>query len=359
MLQDIPDGVFCVDTDWRLLYLNRKAEEIAGRKKEELLGKKLWEEYPELIGTYIHSQYQAAMNTKETVRFEGYLPHFDAWFETSLYPKTRGLFIYFRDITEIRAQRKAATEQALRAETAHRDLEQMIYLVSHDLKEPLRMISSFLGLMKEKIQLSEDSDSQDFLGYVETAIGKLKQKAQELLIYSQFLNSKESFVELDLRKLLEDLIHSKRDLHFNRELKVDIQDSPKVFGSLEQMKLLFDILLSNSIKFSKESQPIDVRVFSKTQGDCLTICWQDKGVGIDRRYQDRIFQIFQRLSSPNTMVGSGLGLALARKIAQVHGGRIRLSESSGSSGEGAAFEIILPIHADQIKQRENIFRLVS
>ena len=87
MIHDLPDGVFCVDPHWKLLFLNQKAEEIAGRQKHELLGKILWDEYPELIGTFIHAQYMAAMTKRKMIRFEGYLPQFDSWFETSLYPK--------------------------------------------------------------------------------------------------------------------------------------------------------------------------------------------------------------------------------------------------------------------------------
>lgn len=356
MIYDLPDGVFCVDPEWRLLYLNQKAEEIAGRQKHELLGKILWDEYPELIGTYIHAQYMAAMTKRKMIRFEGYLPQFDSWFETSLYPKQGGLFIYFRDVSEARKQRRAVNDFAQRAESAYRDLEEMIYLVSHDLKEPMRMISSFLELLKEKSSLHQDAEADEFVAYLEKSTKDLKNRIDHLLAYSQSSDPMEPSTNIDLKKTLDQVLSEAKNQISNKSLKVEAFDLPEVFGAEKKIRHLIEILLDNSIKFSHPDQDVSIKLSSRIVQDSVVIRWEDRGIGIDERYKNRIFQIFQQLAPKKEVSGVGMGLALARKIVQSHGGQIKLMPSRE---RGAAFEISLPIQGELIKERENIFRLVS
>lgn len=356
MIHDLPDGVFCVDPEWRLLYLNQKAEEIAGRQKHELLGKILWDEYPELIGTYIHAQYMAAMTKRKMIRFEGYLPQFDSWFETSLYPKQEGLFIYFRDVSETRKQRRAVNDFAQRAESAYRDLEEMIYLVSHDLQEPMRMISSFLELLKEKSSLHQDAEADEFVAYLEKSAKDLKNRIDHLLAYSQSSDPMEPSTNIDLKKTLDQVLSEAKNQISNKSLKVEAFDLPEVFGAEKKIRHLIEILLDNSIKFSHPDQDVSIKLSSRIEQDSVVIRWEDRGIGIDERYKNRIFQIFQQLAPKKEASGVGMGLALARKIVQSHGGQIKLMPSLEL---GAAFEISLPIQGELIKERENIFRLVS
>lgn len=356
MIHDLPDGVFCVDPNWKLLYLNQKAEEIAGRKKHELLGKNLWDEYPELIGTYIHAQYMAAMTKQKMIRFEGYLPQFDAWFETSLYPKQGGLFIYFRDVSEVRKQRRAVNDFAQRAESAYRDLEEMIYLVSHDLKEPMRMISSFLELLKEKSKLQQDKESKEFFTYLEKASSDLKNRINHLVDYSQASDLSERTTNIDVKKMINDLIADAKNHNRNQSIKAEVANLPEVYGVKTKIKQLLEILLKNSIKFSNPDEDVLIKISSRIERESIIISWEDRGIGIDERYKNRVFQIFQQLAPKKEISGVGMGLAFARKIVQAHGGYIKLVPGFQ---RGARFEISLPIQGELVKKRENIFRLVS
>lgn len=225
------------------------------------------------------------------------------------------------------------------------DLEQFAYVASHDLQEPLRKIQAFGDRLKTKYDAALGSEGLDYLTRMQNAAARMQALIQDLLSLSRVASNTKPFTAVDLGDVVR-VVVSDLEVHAQeRNGRVEAADLPVVFGDRGQLAQLFQNLIGNGLKFQKPGESPVVKVSSEavTPSDGSGASWritvEDNGIGFDEKYSERIFQIFQRLHGRSEYEGTGIGLAICRKIVERHGGAIAAHSSPGA---GAKFVITLP-----------------
>jgi len=235
-------------------------------------------------------------------------------------------------------------EIAVRSETqaalqrSNTEFEQLAYVASHDMQEPLRKIASYLQLLSQRYQGQLDADADEFIGYAVDGAKRMQALINDLLAFSRVGTKAKPFAPTDCMRIVKTAL---ADLQFAIEecgARVDIGDLPMVMGDATQLSQLFRNLISNAIKFHRDEPP-RVRVSAEPAGAFWRFTVSDNGIGIAAEYFERIFVIFQRLHGRGQYAGTGIGLAICKKIVERHGGHI---EVRSVVDEGSAFDFTLP-----------------
>ncbi|WP_137291710.1 sensor histidine kinase [Natronorubrum halophilum] len=237
-----------------------------------------------------------------------------------------------RELDRTRAQLEASNER----------LEQFAYAASHDLEEPLRMITSYLTLIERRYADELDDDGEEFIEFAVDGAERMRQMIDGLLEYSRVDTQGKPFEPVDLNAVIADV---RKDLELqltDSGADVDIEELPRVEGDHAQLRQLFQNLLSNALEYNDDESP-RVRVSAERTGPRWTVSVSDDGIGIDPEDSDRIFDVFQRLHTAEEHSGSGIGLALCRRIVERHGGEIWVESEPG---EGSTFSFTLPATGD-------------
>jgi PAS domain S-box-containing protein len=235
------------------------------------------------------------------------------------------------DITERRGYQR-------KLEESNERLEQFAYAASHDLQEPLRMVSSYLSLIENRYEDALDEDGEEFIEYAVDGADRMQEMIDALLQYSRVETEGADFEPVDLDAVFDDVV---RDY----ELKIEETDAdvsagslPTVPGDEDQLRQVLGNLLSNAIEYSGDEPP-DVEVSAHRDGNVWVVAFEDEGIGIDPEHADRVFDVFQRLHSHDEHSGTGIGLALCERIIERHGGDIWVESAPG---EGATFYFSVP-----------------
>ncbi|SDK38952.1 sensor histidine kinase [Natronorubrum texcoconense] len=236
---------------------------------------------------------------------------------------------------ELRAVRDELEEKVDEVERSNERLDHFASIASHDLREPLRMISSYLDLLEDRHADDLDSDGEEFLEYAIDGAERMTAMIDGLLAYSRIETQGDPFEPVDLNAVLADV----RD---DLQLRIDEYDAeitteslPRVRGDATQLRQLFQNLLSNALEYSGDDPP-RVNVTAVERDSEWIISVRDEGVGIGPDDQERIFELFQRLHTVDESAGSGIGLAFCRRIVDRHGGTIRVDSEPG---EGSTFSV--------------------
>lgn len=249
---------------------------------------------------------------------------------------------------ELRNKEKEAMamlEQKVQERTA--ELEKMNYelmqftsVASHDLKEPVRKVSIFSQRAKELAASYENSQFHHFMDSVIRSSQRMALLIDDLLAFARISHSDVNFEEINLNRLLD---HIRDDLQLTiseKNASIEAGDLPTVWGIELQLGQVFQNLISNSLKFVKPERHPVITIQARLEGAWHIIDYTDNGIGFDNSMSDRIFDVFERLHSRDKYEGTGIGLSIVKKIISLHGGKI---SASGSNGEGARFEIKLPV----------------
>ncbi|MGH7831700.1 MAG: sensor histidine kinase, partial [Candidatus Binatia bacterium] len=248
-----------------------------------------------------------------------------------------GAVVTFSDVTERKLAERALAEKADLAR-AHAELEQFAYVASHDLKEPLRMVASYTQLLAKRYRGKLDADADEFIGYTVDGALRMQGLIEGLLAYSRIGMEAQPFEPTDCAAVLRDTLQS---------LSVSIQESgavithdplPTVMADKSQIVQLFQNLIGNAIKFRGE-QRSEIHIASERTGEEWLFSVRDNGIGVAPQYHERIFVIFQRLHARKDYPGTGIGLAICKRIVERHRGRIW---AESGPGKGAAFYFTLP-----------------
>ena len=236
-------------------------------------------------------------------------------------------------------------EIAVRAETqaalqrSNTEFEQLAYVASHDMQEPLRKIASYLQLLAQRYQGHLDADADEFIGYAVDGAKRMQALINDLLAFSRVGTKAKPFAPTDCNLIMKTAL---ADLQFTIEecaACVEVGDLPMVMGDATQLSQLFRNLMSNAIKFRRRDELPIVRVTAESSGASWRFTVSDNGIGIAAEYFERIFVIFQRLHGRSQYAGTGIGLAICKKIVERHGGQI---EVRSVEGEGSTFAFTLP-----------------
>ena len=242
------------------------------------------------------------------------------------------------DITDRKraeAEREQLTERLTRS---NEELEQFAYIASHDLQEPLRMVASYVQLLERRYKGKLDSDADEFIDYAVDGAMRMKTLINDLLAYSRVSSRARPSEAVDTSALVRDVMASLDLTIQETNARIEVGDLPIVSADPTQLWQLFQNLLSNALKFSGEADPV-LGIQAERDGDWWRFAVQDNGIGIAKEHQSQVFQIFQRLHSKSSYPGTGIGLAVVKRIVERHGGRIWVESAPG---KGSTFHFTLP-----------------
>ena len=222
------------------------------------------------------------------------------------------------------------TEELTRS---NKELEMFAYITSHDLQEPLRMITSYLQLIEKRYMDILDDDGREFIAFAVEGAKRMQTLINDLLKYSRVDTKGKTFSRVDCNKVISDILNNLEIAIEESKAAITHDPMPTVYGDETQLRQLFQNLVGNAIKFRGKQHPkIHIGVESVNNNWKFTV--QDNGIGIESKYFERIFQVFQRLHGRNEYSGNGIGLAVCKKIVERHGGKISVDSTPG---EGTTF----------------------
>jgi PAS domain S-box-containing protein len=261
----------------------------------------------------------------------------------------RGFARVTRDITERKRAEEELKRTADELARSNVELEQFAYVASHDLQEPLRMVASYTQLLARRYKGKLDADAQEFINYATDGANRMQQLINDLLAFSRVGARAKEMLPVESQLALGQAIANLQGSIQDNGALVTNDDLPKVLADATQLVHLFQNLLGNAIKFHG-AEPPRVHVSAVQNEKEWTFCVRDNGIGIDPQFAERIFVIFQRLHSRAEYPGTGIGLAICRKIVERHGGRIWVESRPG---EGAVFRFTLPSATEQETKAED------
>lgn len=476
ILESIGDGFFAVDQDWHVTYWNNKAEELLLTKKEDILGKKLWDVFADHVGLKSYHEYNKAMNYLEVVHFEDHYPENNSWLEVSAYPSKTGLSVFFKDITERKLQEKIIRESNERfekvteatndavwdfdvvnnqlfwgkgfenqfgfnlkkttptldflvsrihpedrphvaakiekymtdgtsthwfeeyrfkkadgsyafiidravfirdkngqvtrvigamtdisyrkeyeeslqklnerlqrhskeLEISNQELEQFAYVTSHDLQEPLRMISSFLMLLEKKYGDKLDDKALEYIYFAVDGAKRMKKIILDLLEFSKVGRFDEEKSQVAITDVIEEYTALRKKIIAEKEAQIHFEKLPVITSYRIPLTQVFHNLLDNAIKYSREGFPPKIQINAREHKKYWEFSVQDNGIGINAEYFNKIFIIFQRLHNNDVYEGTGMGLAIVKKIIDTLDGKIGVTSEPG---KGSIFSFTIP-----------------
>lgn len=234
----------------------------------------------------------------------------------------------FRMMNSLSASEKALKVTIIELNDANKELEHFSYIASHDLKEPLRMVTNFLGLLQKRYADQLDEKAQSFINFSIDGARRMKKLIDELLEYSKTSVNKLVYENVDLNEVMKEVKINFQDVFSEPESGLFIQVLPQINANRMQMVQLFQNLTGNAIKY-KSAAPPQIRINATSNKTHCIFSVKDNGQGIDKRSFTKIFVIFQRLHTDATHSGSGIGLAICKKIVERHGGKIWLESEPG------------------------------
>ncbi len=346
ILESISDAFYAIDKDFNLTYINAEAERLLGLNKEEAINKNIWEVFKPAYETKLYYEYIKAFKTKETQNFEYFYHPLKSWYFINAYPSENTLSIYFRDITEEKKNRKhmeklnkELIERAKELEHINNELEQFAFIASHDLQEPLRMITCFMSQLKIKFGGELNDKANTYIDFAIDGGLKMRQIIIDLLEYSRAGTQLDYTEEINLNKMVNDITSLQRGVIIRKKAKIEIEDLPTIYFNKIGIQQVFQNIINNALKYCKEDSDPQIKIKCIEEKDHYQFIVSDNGIGIKQEYQNKIFLIFQRLHSKSEYSGNGLGLAICKKIIEKGGGRIWIESILG---EGSQFHFTIP-----------------
>lgn len=245
------------------------------------------------------------------------------------------------DELELRVRQRTAELSAIVAklEMMNQELQEFAFAASHDLQEPLRKIQTFSDLAQQRCKVHLDSTGQEYLDRITSLAGHMRELLNGLLQYSRVSSRPEPFKTIDLAKIARQAAAIfEKDLQESGGL-IEIESMPELEADESQMLRLFQNLIDNALKFRSPESP-RIKIYARPEGKRCEIFVLDNGIGFEQRFAERIFKPFQRLHGRSEYEGTGMGLAICRKIIERHGGEIR---AESEPGKGSTFIISLPV----------------
>jgi PAS domain S-box-containing protein len=382
LVESASDAIISFDQENRVLLWNSSAGQIFGYTRGEATGLPLFgmlipQEHAktlnELIETSQHMSLPATVEVVGRHKNGGLFPIELSAFRRKLPNGWVGTCI-LRDITErkkgevelrrahdelelrvrertsqLEVSNKALMEYAAKLERLNEELQEFAYVASHDLQEPLRKIQTFCDMAKQRCAPVLDHTSQDYLDRVLNSASRMRQLLRDLLLFSRVATKPEPFHKLDLAKLVQEASDIFEVSIKETGCQIEIEDMPAIEADESQLLRLFQNLIANALKF-RSSEPPHIKVYGRLNGqeEVCEILVRDNGIGFAPQFAERIFKPFQRLHGRKEYEGTGMGLAICRKIVERHGGNIR---AESEPGKGSTFIIRLPTKQDRWEGR--------
>jgi PAS domain S-box-containing protein len=365
LLESAPDAMVVSDRSGNVVFANSQTERLFGYPREALLGKSLGV----LVPTELRQRPRHPADAPVTTSVEADARRADGSavpveiklrrIETDDGPL---LTSALRDITDRRRAEaeirhlnadleRRVVERTRELERSNADLEQFAYVASHDLQEPLRAVASFTQLLARRYRDRLDGDALRFIDRTGAAVVRMQALIRDLLAYSRVGTRASGFLPTACEQVLNDVLDDLQTAVGETGAVVSHDPLPTVAADASQLRQLFQNLVGNAIKFRGDAPP-RVHITARRDGGLWRFAVSDNGIGIDAEYRDRVFVIFQRLHSRRDYPGTGVGLAICKKIVERHGGRIWI-ESGPERGTIVRFDLpALPAEESRLAAAE-------
>jgi PAS domain S-box-containing protein len=352
------DAIICIDKDGMITFWNPQAEQIFGWSENEVMG--------EVLSSIIIPEHFRSMHDNGMKNYlkTGKGPALNVLLQLSAIRRNGAEFpieltvlpifqdgeeffcAFIRDITE----RKTHEEQLLELNKdlikqktelikSNKELEQFAYVASHDLQEPLRMVTSFLTLIEKRYNPVLDDKGQKYINFAVEGAKNMRKIILDILEFSRINNNVEKYEFIDLKDIIKDVTLLQGKLIKEKKAKIIFEELPKVYSIQHYLMQLFQNIIGNALKYSKENVPLIITIKSKEYNNFYQIAINDNGIGIEEEYFEKIFIIFQRLHGKDQYQGNGMGLAIAKKIVDKLNGKIWVKSKPGI---GSTFYINIP-----------------
>ena len=339
--------------DFEGMSVNEAGLNFANMKEKDIVGKSLLATFPhaalELVDVY--KEVVKSGESKNIPAFE--YTGFNQWFNITIVKSGDGFVVTSVNITDLKIKEKRLEQINSDLKRSNEELEQFAYVASHDLQEPLRKIRAFGDLLATEF-ITKEADALDYIQRMQNASSRMQVLIQDILSFSRVSQNSSKQEPLDLNSLVNEVVDDLENQIVRENAEVIIENLPTINGDRAQIKRLFQNLISNAIKFHQPGRPPRVTVTAtKLSSAKMHLNFQnanpktsycrfevaDNGIGFDAQYTEKIFNIFQRLHGRTDYEGTGIGLAICKKIVTNHWGYI----TAESSKDGSTFIVILPV----------------
>ncbi|MGE5430936.1 MAG: sensor histidine kinase [Syntrophomonadaceae bacterium] len=340
------DGMRLINNKGIMVKVNDAFCSMVGMNREELEGKLFTKIYKssheELLKKAVHR-----IQTGTTV--PRYVEKFDLWNGKSIWFEVSNnmlkishsspmLLSIFRDISQRKLVEDRLNRTIKNLEESNRELEQFAYVASHDLQEPLRMVSNYTQLLSKRYQSKLDETGREFINFAVNGAMRMQSLIKDLLAYSRVTTKARPFEPTDCNEILTEVLWDLKLAIEESKAIINYEHLPRIMADPTQFRQLLQNLLSNSLKFRTEKMP-EISISSESRESEWLFKITDNGIGIDPQYFERIFMLFQRLHDSGTYPGTGIGLAICKKIVERHGGQMYVESEPG---RGTTFYFTIP-----------------
>jgi PAS domain S-box-containing protein len=344
-----PAGMLMVNHKGAIVFVNTQIERMFQYSRAELLGQAIEilvpevarEKHPSNRDSFFHEPKTRSMGAGRDLyglRKDGSLIPVEIGLNPLMTEGERFVLASILDITERKRGEGLLRDKVLELQRSNDDLQQFAYVCSHDLQEPLRVIANFTQLFERRYKGSLDQSADEFIEFIIDATKRMQELINDLLLYSRVQTKGEEFEDTDCSTILQKALANLRVAVEETAAQVVFDSLPMVKGDSSQLIQLFQNLLSNAIKFRSQEKPV-IEISVQSKGGFWLFKVHDNGIGMDMKHAERIFVIFQRLHTKETYPGSGIGLAICKKIVARHGGQIWVESEPG---KGTSFFFTLP-----------------
>jgi len=345
ILNSAGEGICSLDLEGKATFVNPAVAKITGWPIDELIGKNE-QEILRANGSNGHSPNGSNLSEQVFYRKDG--SRFAAELvKTPINENGRvvGSVLIFKDITERKRAEETLSHKAAELARSNAELEQFAFAASHDLQEPLRKIQAFADRLRVKSAKSRSPEIHDYLERMQNAASRMQTLINDFLAFSRVIRGSQPFTAVELKTIIEEVL-SDLELRIEKSgARVEVGELPAIDADPMQMRQLMLNLIGNALKFQPEGGTpvvtIHSRMITASSGEQLCeITVQDNGIGFEEQYLEKIFAVFQRLHGRSEYEGTGVGLAICRRITDRHGGAIT---AKSKLGEGATFIVTLPV----------------
>lgn len=347
IVEETGDAVYSSDYKGYFTYVNPVCTKLTGYTENELLGKLFLEiiapDWKEKVAKFYKEQFDNKVQ-ETTFTFPIITKSGEKkWIEQTVTQLKEGDLItghnaIVRDITERKKAQENIKQKSEELAQSNQELEQFAYVASHDLQEPLRTISNFVGLLGKKYSEKTDEDTKQYFTFIVKATSKMQNLIKDLLEFSR-IGKNVVFATVDCNTVYNEVIANLGASIKESNAKITSAILPVLKGNEIELKRLFQNLISNAIKFRKKNVKPEINITVEDKNTEYLFAIKDNGIGIEKQFIPKLFIIFQRLHSDDEYAGTGIGLSACKKIVTLHGGKIWLESKIG---EGSTFYFTLP-----------------
>ncbi|OFY83188.1 MAG: hypothetical protein A3F72_21470 [Bacteroidetes bacterium RIFCSPLOWO2_12_FULL_35_15] len=349
IVENIPNMLFVKDAkDLKFVRFNKAGEELLGYSKAELIGKNDYDFFPKNEADFFTSKDKKVLESKQFLQIEEETIHTkykgERILETKKIPilDSKGKPLYLlgisNDITDLKKILAALDNKTKELERSNKELEQFAYVASHDLQEPLRTISNYVDLLEEDYSETKNEIIKQYFTFITSASSRMQILIKDLLDFSR-VGKNPVFVSVDCNKILKEVIAELESSIKESKAKITFSVLPVVTGIEIELKRVFQNLISNALKFRRKDVVPEIEITSVETESEYVFSIKDNGIGIEEKSKSKLFVIFQRLHPAEEYPGTGIGLATAKKIVDLHKGKIWIESKVN---EGSVFYFTIP-----------------